>query len=113
MQRISPRQLAEWLGESAAQAGAPRRPPFLLDVREPWEHELCHLPGAHLMPMHTVPLRLAELDADVDVVVICHHGARSMQVAMFLERNGFAALHNLSGGIDAWAHDVDPAMRKY
>jgi len=113
MQQISPRQLAEWLGESAAPAGTPRRPPFLLDVREPWEYELCHLPGAHLMPMHTVPLRLAEIDAAADVVVICHHGARSMQVAMFLERNGFAALHNLSGGVAAWAHDVDPAMRQY
>lgn len=118
MQQISPRQLAEWLGESAlpgvpGPGDLPRSPPVLLDVREPWEYDLCHLPGAKLMSMHTVPLRLDELDPDAPVVLICHHGARSMQVAMFLERNGFASLHNLAGGVDAWARDVDPAMRKY
>lgn len=113
MRQISARQLADWLEEGAAPDGTQRRKPVLLDVREAWEYELCHLPGARPMPMHTVPLRLGELDADADVVVICHHGARSMQVAMFLEHNGFASIHNLAGGVDAWARDVDPAMRKY
>ena len=115
MQQISARQLADWLSGANSEAAADGqcRKPVLLDVREAWELEYCRLPGAVSMPMHTVPLRLVELDAEADVVVVCHHGARSMQVAMFLERNGFGSVCNLAGGIDAWAHDVDPAMRKY
>ena len=110
MQQISAQQLAEWL--AAARRGE-RTVPLLLDVHEPWEHELCLLADSILMPMQTVPSRQQELDPDAALVVICHHGMRSMQVAMFLERNGFASLYNLAGGVDAWAHDVDPAMRRY
>jgi rhodanese-related sulfurtransferase len=113
MQQISTRQLADWLAKSSLPGGEGRRKPTLLDVREPGEYELCHVDGSLLMPMHTVPARLNELDDAADVVVICHHGARSMQVAMFLERNGFSSIYNLAGGVNAWAHDVDPAMRKY
>lgn len=117
MQQISTHQLADWIAECGRTNGEDgrqqRQKPFLLDVREPWEYEQCHLAGAKLMPMHTVPARLNELDADADVVVICHHGGRSMQVAMFLERNGFGSIYNLAGGVNAWAHDVDPGMRKY
>ncbi len=108
MQQVSPRQLADWIAD-------PSRPgPTLLDVREPWEYELCHVAASRHLPMHLVPTRLNEVgEADGAVVVICHHGARSMQVAMFLERNGFSAVHNLTGGLDAWARDVEPAMRRY
>jgi len=124
MQQISTHQLADWLagGASSAEASggagtesAPDRrlPPILLDVRESWEYEHCHLADSLLMPMQTVPARLGELAPERDVVVICHHGARSMQVAMFLERNGFASIYNLAGGVNAWAHDIDPGMRKY
>jgi rhodanese-related sulfurtransferase len=116
MQQISTRQLADWLAASDSpldEAVASRPKPLLLDVREAWEYELCHLAGSLSMPMRTVPARLDELDASADVVVICHHGARSMQVAMFLAHNGFSSLYNLAGGVNAWAHDVDPAMRKY
>ena len=115
MQQISTHQLADWLAESDSPGsdGANRQKPLLLDVREPWEYEQCHLAGSMLMPMHVVPARLNELDADAAVVVICHHGVRSMQVAMFLEHNGFGSIYNLAGGVDAWAHDVDPGMRKY
>ncbi|PKO90149.1 MAG: sulfurtransferase [Betaproteobacteria bacterium HGW-Betaproteobacteria-12] len=107
MQQLLPPQLAAWLTDP----GRPR--PLLLDVREPWEFELCHLEGAQLMPMQLVPVRCQELDPEQDIVVICHHGARSMQVALFLENRGFAAVHNLAGGVNAWAMDVDPAMRRY
>lgn len=117
MRQISTHELADWLAECGSPVGdgqqKRRQKPFLLDVREPWEYEHCHLAGSTLMPMHTVPVRLNELNADADVVVICHHGGRSMQVAMFLERNGFGSIYNLAGGVNAWAHDVDPSMRKY
>jgi rhodanese-related sulfurtransferase len=107
MQQIRARQLAEWLSDGT------RPQPFLLDVREPWEFEFCSVPGSRLMPMNTVPARQSELPTDSDIVVICHHGGRSMQVALFLERQGFARLHNLAGGVEAWAAEVDPAMRRY
>jgi rhodanese-related sulfurtransferase len=63
--------------------------------------------------MNTIPARAQEFEPDADTVVICHHGSRSFQVAMFLERNGFSNLYNLQGGVDAWAHQVEPAMPKY
>lgn len=107
MQHISSRQLADWL------ADASRPQPVLLDVREAAEFDICHLPGAQLMPMHTVPLRVQELSPEVDTVVICHHGGRSMQVAMFLKQRGFSRLYNLSGGINGWACSVDPNMPQY
>jgi rhodanese-related sulfurtransferase len=107
MQQIRARQLAEWLSDDS------RNKPVLLDVREPWEFERCHLPGSQHIPMHLVPARLAELNPEDEYVVICHHGGRSMQVAMFLERQGFRSLHNLMGGVDAWAGEVDPTLQRY
>lgn len=85
----------------------------IIDVREPWEHAICHLPGARLVPMDSLPQRLAELDPGCPTVVVCHHGVRSYQVALWLERSGFTDVVNLSGGIDAWARDVDPSMDTY
>jgi rhodanese-related sulfurtransferase len=87
--------------------------PVLLDVREPWEFETCKIEGSTLIPMNTIPARLQELDEDAEIVCICHHGARSMSVAAFLERNGFANITNLTGGVHAWAVQVDSAMPKY
>jgi rhodanese-related sulfurtransferase len=107
MKQIKPADLAAWLGDQ----GRPK--PVLLDVREPWEFETCRIAGSQLVPMGEVPARKGEIDAKADVVVICHHGGRSMQVATFLERNGFARVHNLSGGVDAWAKTVDPSMPVY
>ncbi|HXE41163.1 MAG TPA: rhodanese-like domain-containing protein [Azonexus sp.] len=107
MQQLRPAQLAQWLADDSRPA------PVLLDVREPWEFELCHLDGAQHMPMQLVPQRLGELDPDQEIVVICHHGMRSMQVGMFLESRGFAAITNLAGGVEAWATEVDPSMRRY
>jgi rhodanese-related sulfurtransferase len=107
MQHLTPSQLAEWLAD-------PSRPqPLVLDVREPWEFQTCHIEGATLMPMNTVPARHPELDPDAPVVCLCHHGARSMQVAAFLERNGFTQVSNLTGGIHAWAGQVDASMPTY
>jgi rhodanese-related sulfurtransferase len=107
IQQIRPAQLKEWL------ADAGRTPPLLLDVREEWEYRLCSLPGSVHIPMGAVPARAAELVPDKEVVVVCHHGGRSQQVANWLQRNGFDKLHNLAGGVDAWAREVEPSMPVY
>ena len=107
MQHITAPELADWLANEA------RPSPFLLDVRENWEYDTCHIAGSALMPMNTIPARIDDLDEEATIVCICHHGARSMQVAAFLEHNGFGKVINLTGGIHAWAVQVDSAMPKY
>ena len=89
------------------------QPPLVLDVREPWERELARLPGSLDIPMGEIPQRLAELPRDREIVVMCHGGVRSMRVAQFLAQNGFSQLANLTGGIHAWACDVDPSIGTY
>lgn len=88
-------------------------PPLLLDVRESWEYQRVHLPESKLIPMRQIPMALSSLDEHQEIVVICHHGIRSRQVAYFLEMNGFKQVINLYGGIDAWAREVDPTMPMY
>ena len=82
-------------------------------MREPWEWEAARIEGSQHIPMREVPARLAEIDPESEVVAICHHGGRSQQVAMFLEKNGFSKVHNLQGGVDAWSRTVDPAVPLY
>ena len=107
MNHLTAPELAAWLAD-------PSRPqPMLLDVRENWEFETCKIAGSTQIAMNTIPARIEELDEDAEIVCICHHGARSMQVAAFLERNGFSKTFNLTGGIHAWAVQVDSAMPKY
>jgi rhodanese-related sulfurtransferase len=87
---------------------------FLLDVREPWETNAVGFPGAHAMPMGEVPARAYnELDPEERIVVICHHGVRSLNVANWLRNQGFELTQSLRGGIDAWSRDVDPAVARY
>jgi len=85
----------------------------LVDVREPWELEICRIPDAIAIPLQTLPARLAEIPTDRPVVVLCHHGMRSLQAVNWLHRNGVSAAINLSGGIDAWAREVEPDMEVY
>lgn len=100
--------------ELKARLDDPAQPkPFLLDVREPWEHALCHIEGATLVPLQSVPAYLAKLDPHQEIVCICHHGVRSHHAARFLEHNGFTNVINLSGGVDAWAKEADPTMPTY
>ena len=87
--------------------------PLLLDVREPWEYEKCHIEGSVLVPMRQVMQSLQELDPDRETVVICHHGIRSRRVCQVLAMSGFTNLINLSDGIDGWAKDVDLSMDTY
>lgn len=98
------------------QADAPA--PLLLDVREPWEREICRIDGSRHMPMRMIPNELGDgslagLDRQHPIVVVCHHGIRSQQVALYLDQQGFSDVLNLRGGIDAWARDVDRGMATY
>jgi rhodanese-related sulfurtransferase len=86
---------------------------LILDVREPFEIALAPFPGATHIPMGDIPSRLTELDPDRETVVVCHHGVRSAQVAMYLAQNGFERVLNLAGGIDAWSEDADPSTPRY
>jgi len=87
--------------------------PVVLDVREPRELAVCALDDAVHIPMNEIPARLDELPTDREVVVMCHHGTRSMQVTRFLHHQGYTNARNLAGGIDAWAARVDPGMARY
>jgi|SRR6476659_6801676 rhodanese-related sulfurtransferase len=107
MKQISPSELAAWLSDES------RDKPVLLDVREPWEFERARIEGAQLVPMREVPGRIGEIEQGKPVVAICHHGGRSMQVALFLEKAGYNNVHNLVGGVDAWSRTVDPAVPLY
>jgi len=107
MRQIDPAHLAAWLADSGREA------PLLLDVREPWEFQLCHIEGSLPMPMGSVPAQFAELDRERETVVICHHGGRSAQVCLFLAHHGFDRVINLAGGVAGWAAKVDPTMPQY
>lgn len=105
MRTVQPRDLKRELDSAS--------PPFLLDVREPREFDLCRIPGGVLIPLAQVPLRLGELDRDADIVVYCRSGGRSGQATLFLQQQGFSRVRNLTGGILAWSDQVDPSVPKY
>jgi rhodanese-related sulfurtransferase len=111
VQQLTARQLQALLTDTP-------EAPLLLDVREPWEFEICRIEGSWNLPMRQIPNAVNQGTLPMEhrerqVVVICHHGIRSQQVALFLDHHGFSAVLNLQGGVDAWARDVDPAMAKY
>ena len=87
---------------------------ILLDVREPWEFETAKISGAKLMPMGEVPSRAhQELDPEDHIVVVCHHGVRSMNVTVWLRQQGFEHAQSMRGGIDAWSKRVDQKVPVY
>ena len=88
--------------------------PLLLDVRESWEYDTASLPNSLLIPMGDIPSRAhTELDPDAPIIVMCHHGARSLNVAIWLRDQGFTHAQSLSGGIDAWSRTIDPEIPRY
>jgi rhodanese-related sulfurtransferase len=103
---MTPKQVAEWLASDV-------EPPVLLDVRELWELAICRIEGSVSIPMGRIPGAVSKLDPDREILVICHHGIRSYQVARYLEQRGFTRVVNLEGGVAAWARDRDPAMAVY
>jgi len=105
--QIDPVDVVAWRADPA------RVPPALVDVREAWEFEYCSIDGSAHVPLAQLPARVGELPRDRDLVVVCHHGNRSQHAAMWLRNAGFANVHNLRGGVAAWADAVDPAMKRY
>jgi rhodanese-related sulfurtransferase len=87
----------------------------LIDCREPEEHALVRIAGARLLPMSQLAARIAELadHRDCDIAVHCHHGGRSLKVAHWLRENGFPKAQSMSGGIDQWSQEIDPALPRY
>lgn len=87
--------------------------PFLLDVRQSWEYDICHIENSTLIPMKLLPVKIFDLDSKRETVVICHHGVRSRMMGRFLESSGFENVINLSGGVAEWAKLVDTTMATY
>ena len=102
---MTPTEAATWLQQENA--------PQFIDVRTPEEFALARVPGALLMPMDEVATRSLELDPDSPVLIICHHGIRSMRVAMFLKSRDFEDPINVTGGIDRWSLEQDPQIPRY
>jgi len=102
---ISPAQLAERIARNDALV--------VLDVREPWEYDIASLPNSALIPLSSLPNAINRLDRDAEYVMLCHHGMRSEMAAEWMRTHGFPRVLNLTGGIDAWSVDVDPATPRY
>lgn len=103
--QIDVEELARWRASEV--------PHVLVDVREPWETELCLIAGSVAIPLGQLPQRAAEIPTGSPVVVVCHHGGRSMQAVAWLRRSGRDDVTNLAGGVDAWARRIDPSMAVY
>ncbi len=86
---------------------------LLVDVREPHEHEICHIKGSKLIPLNSLPDRVNELNTSDEIVLHCHQGPRSQAAVNFLRELGFRKVKNLTGGIDAWAEKIEPDMPRY
>ena len=102
---ITARELKQMMDE--------KKPFVLLDVREPHEYQICRIDGAKLIPLGDVPKRMHELNSADEIVVHCRMGGRSARAVEFLMKSGFKKIHNLKGGVLAWARDVDPSMPSY
>ena len=103
---ISPQEAAALIGLSGNAK--------LIDVREPWEIATAHIEGSLAMPMGDVPVRAhQELDPEERLLVVCHHGVRSMNVAFWLRGQGFEQAQSVRGGIDAWSDEVDAQVPRY
>jgi rhodanese-related sulfurtransferase len=105
--QLAPADLVRWREDASRDA------PMLVDVREPWEFELCRIDGSVLIPLGELARRMAEVPTGRAVVMVCHTGRRSQHAAMLLEAAGYADVHNLAGGVERWAVEIDPAMKRY
>ena len=108
--QVRPADWNDWLQAQPAR-------PLVLDVREPWEVQTARVRGDDFdllaIPMNEIPARLAELPPDRPIACLCHHGARSQRVAMFLAQQGYTDVANIAGGIEAWSRERDPGVPRY
>ncbi|HEU5079889.1 MAG TPA: rhodanese-like domain-containing protein [Opitutaceae bacterium] len=99
--------------EAHAWLNRKERPALLIDVREPDEIAICSINGSKKIPMGQIPDALPSLPRDRSLLILCHHGARSLRVTQFLRAKGFSEVTNVAGGIEAWALEVEPGMKRY
>ena len=104
---LGPAELRNWRADSS------RPQPVLIDVREPWEFAYCHIDGSLSIPLGQLAARIDEVPAGRPLVMVCHHGHRSFHAAATLRHAGFTQVHNLRGGVEEWAAEVEPAMKRY
>lgn len=113
MRHFNPKQLQEYLSEFPSTKTAP----LLLDVREQWEFEYCHIEGSLLIPMGKLADKIEGLKTEIgyerEIIMICHHGIRSRQMGYYMEQVGFTSITNLEGGVEQWAEDVEITMKRY
>jgi rhodanese-related sulfurtransferase len=102
---ITPREVKDWLDRGGK---------FLfVDVREKWEFETSRIDGAALVPLREVPENLPRFEDADEIVLFCHHGMRSLDVAAWLRSQGVAGAQSMAGGIDRWAAEIDPKVPRY
>jgi rhodanese-related sulfurtransferase len=86
---------------------------LLVDVRQPWEFDLCRIEGAKLVPLDALSSSITEIAAADDVIVYCHHGRRSLDAVVFLRQQGVEGARSLAGGIERWSAEIDPKVPRY
>ena len=86
---------------------------LLVDVREPWEHQICRIEGAELISLGRLPMEWQRLDQAGEVILYCHHGIRSLDAAAWLRAQGVESARSLAGGIDRWSREIDPSVPRY
>jgi rhodanese-related sulfurtransferase len=111
MLELNAQQLKAYL--ETCQLDTDKQQPLLLDVRQPWEFDVCKIENSVLLPMSQVAAEVELLDVNRETVVICHHGIRSRSIGRYLEQTGFNNIINLSGGVAQWAKTVDNQMPTY
>jgi len=104
---IEPAELVAWRQDPS------REPPIVVDVREPWEFDYCRIENSCSLPLRSLPQAIDDLPRGRDIVVVCHHGVRSFHAAAWLKHAGFDRVHNLRGGVAAWADKIEPMMKRY
>jgi len=102
---IAPREVKDLLGRGEKI--------FFVDVREKWEYDTARIEGTTLIPMRDIPANLARLEEAGEIILLCHHGIRSLDAAAWLRSQGLEHVRSMAGGIDRWALEVDSAVPRY
>jgi rhodanese-related sulfurtransferase len=103
--QIAPQELKQKIDQGA--------PPLVIDVREPWEAQVCSIEGSKLVPLNTLPANMALFADAEEIVIYCHHGMRSLNAAAWLRSQGIDGARSLTGGIERWSTEIDPRVPRY